>query len=515
MSSDSRPRNFIRAMGAGYLAIGVNITYTAASVPLALHYLGKEQFGLWALAQQISGYLLLLDLGVSSAVCRFIADHKKEVNSGEYGSLLLTGAVVFAAQGLLIAVLGAAFSFVAPTLFAVPSSLAKDFTNILIAITSLAGISIFSRSFATPLWPFQRMDFSYLMSALSMLSGLISLSIGFHFGFGVYSLAFSGVPAALLVPVFTFSFCKSQGFYPKTRAGWLPPKAADFRRVFAFGKDAALMSLGSQMVNASQIMIISRFVGLDAAATFSVGTKLYSLGQQLVARIVGTAAPALTELFVGGESSSFYARFLDVVSISAFIATLIGSFLICGNSAVVSIWTSEVVIWNPWADLLLAVLLVATAVTRCLNELFVFRGNLKSVRYIYLIEGFFVIVISIPATLRFGLVGLLGTALFVHLVVSLRFSLRAAKKAFVQTKAITFLFIPSSLVFVFLFIFSRFWATYSFGTWITILSSLIFVCVGGLFSWHSLLSRSLRTETFERIHSFIISWGSIFFKASR
>ena len=107
----SRTRNFVRGLGAGYVAIIVNIAYTAASIPLALHYLGKEQFGLWALAQQIAGYLMLLDLGVSSAVSRFIADRKDEVNSGSYGSLLLTGTIVFACQGFLIALVGAVFSF--------------------------------------------------------------------------------------------------------------------------------------------------------------------------------------------------------------------------------------------------------------------------------------------------------------------------------------------------------------------------------------------------------------------
>jgi O-antigen/teichoic acid export membrane protein len=69
-----RSTSFARGLGAGYLATAINIAYTAASVPLALHYLGKDQFGLWSLSQQIVGYLILLDLGVTSAVSRFIAD---------------------------------------------------------------------------------------------------------------------------------------------------------------------------------------------------------------------------------------------------------------------------------------------------------------------------------------------------------------------------------------------------------------------------------------------------------
>ena len=136
----TRTRNFFRGLGAGYVAIAVNIAYTTASIPLALHYLGKEQFGLWALAQQIMGYLMLLDLGVSPAVSRFIANLKDDVNSGSYGSLLLAGAIVFAIQGLLIVISGVSFSFFAPTLFSIPPHLSADFTNVLIIITSLAGL---------------------------------------------------------------------------------------------------------------------------------------------------------------------------------------------------------------------------------------------------------------------------------------------------------------------------------------------------------------------------------------
>ena len=51
-----------------------------ASIPLALHYLDKDLFGLWALAAQINGYLILIDVGMNGSVSRFIADHKDEVN---------------------------------------------------------------------------------------------------------------------------------------------------------------------------------------------------------------------------------------------------------------------------------------------------------------------------------------------------------------------------------------------------------------------------------------------------
>ncbi|NBW99983.1 hypothetical protein EBR03_10475, partial [bacterium] len=129
-----RTTSFVRGLGAGYLATGINIAYTAVSVPLALHYLGKDQFGLWSLAQQIVGYLILLDLGVTSAVSRFIADHKDDVNGGDYGRMLLTGGIVFALQGILVVSAGLVFSIFAPAFFAIPAPFATDFTNVLMLI---------------------------------------------------------------------------------------------------------------------------------------------------------------------------------------------------------------------------------------------------------------------------------------------------------------------------------------------------------------------------------------------
>ena len=421
----SRTHNFIRGLGAGYLAIAVNIAYTAASVPLALHYLGKEQFGLWALAQQITGYLILLDLGVSSAVSRFIADHKDDVNNSSYGSLLLTGAIVFAIQGLLIAIAGVAFSFFAPALFAVPEHLASDFTNVLTIITSLAGLSVALRTLGAPLWAFQRIDVSYGLGSFTLLTSFAALWGGFHLGWGIYSFAFAGIPAAILCPIITFLICWKSGFYPSA-GRWGRPNLPLFRKIFSFGQDVVWMAMGSQLVNASQIMILSRVVGLNAAATFAIGTKLFTMGQQFAGRVIESSAPGLTEMFVRGDTARFNLRFDNVVSLTSFLATLGAAGLVAGNTAVVALWTSGAVHWNLACDALLAGLLIATCLTRCLIGLFGLAGNLRPIRHIYFIEGCIFIALSIPAASHFGAVGLLLVSLATHLAVTAVLSLRAS-----------------------------------------------------------------------------------------
>src|SRR5436190_7630975 len=102
----SRFRNTARSLSSGYLAMGSNVLYTLAQVPLALHFLSKDEFGLWAVAAQVAGYLILIDFGITGAVARILIDHKDDPAGAEYDSVIKTSLLVFVAQGLLIALAG-------------------------------------------------------------------------------------------------------------------------------------------------------------------------------------------------------------------------------------------------------------------------------------------------------------------------------------------------------------------------------------------------------------------------
>ena len=491
---------FFRGLGAGYIAIAVNIAYTGASIPLALHYLGKEQFGLWALAQQIAGYLMLLDLGVSSAVSRFSADRKDEVNSGSYGSLLLTGAIVFASQGLLIAVGGGVFSFFAPTLFSIPPHLSADFTNVLLIIIFLAGLSVVSRSIGSPLWAFQRMDVAYGLSTFNLLTSFIVLWFGFHQGWGIYSFAFAGIPGVIVSPILTFWFCRRNHYYPST-GFWGRPNWTYLRQIFLFCQDVLWITIGSQLVNASQIMILSRVAGLDVAATFSVGTKLFNMGQLLTGKVIDSSGPALTELFVRGDISRFSLRFAHAVSITAFVATVGATALIALNAPFVSLWSSGAVHWNLSCDALLAGLLIATSITRCLIGVFGLAGSFRPVRHIYFAEGCVFIMAAIPAAAHFGIIGILGSSLIVHLMIAGILGYLAAEKALGAVKPIIPHLVAAIMISGFAFITFLAFDKVGFSPKFTLFLGVIAIFLSAVSGWFYVFPASLRADCLAKLGS--------------
>src|SRR5271154_497317 len=143
----SRVKKFTRSLLSGYVALGANIFYTLASVPLALHYLGKAEFGLWANVSQISGFIGLIDLGMSGSVSRILIDHKDDRQNGAYGGVIQTGALVGLVQGALIVLAGTALSALAGSLLRVPPELRREFVWLMIGQSALLGLAFASRIF--------------------------------------------------------------------------------------------------------------------------------------------------------------------------------------------------------------------------------------------------------------------------------------------------------------------------------------------------------------------------------
>jgi O-antigen/teichoic acid export membrane protein len=423
----TRSKRFIHSIVTGYSAIAVNIVFSLLSIPLALSYLSKEEFGLWALAMQINGYLGLIDIGMSGAVGRYLADHKDDVNSDGYATHFATGNCVFIVQGLLVVVVGMAFSSYAPFLFSISPGLAGEFTFLLRILCVISGLSIAGRCLGAPLWGFQRMDIVNLVASLGLILQFGFMWLGFHLGYGLRSFVLTSIFPTLLALLVYAIVCKRHGYYPRW-SKWFLPRWPIFKELFAFGRDGMILTIGSQLVNATQITIISRTLGLDAAASFSVATKLYNMSIQLFHKVVESAAPGLAEMFVRGQTTQFTQRYWDMIFLTIAMSSVGAVAIAAGNSAFISLWTGGKVIWSIQGDIILGLMVLTTSLSRSFMAVFGITKNFKPVRIIYFIEGIVFVPTAILSAHWFGVEGVLAASLVIHLLVTSISSTRAASK---------------------------------------------------------------------------------------
>ena len=417
----TRTDKFLRGLATGYLTLGANILYTAASVPLALAYLSREEFGAWALAQQVAAYLLLLDFGMYSSVSRVVADKKDAVNGGEYGALLVTGGMLFLIQAFLILGLGSLLAWFGPDLFRLPANLAGPFRATLLVLAATTALSLCLRSLGIPLWAFQRMDIINLCMTTNLLLGLVFLWAGFHAGWGILSLALAGLPGTLVTGLVYYQTCRRAGHYPR-RGSWGRPSLPVLSRCLVFGKDIFLISLGTQLANASQIMVISRWVGLEPAAVFSVVTKTYFLAQQIGNKIAQNSVAGLTEIFVRGDRQAFLRRSMHIFLFVTGLCSWMGMALILANGAFVDLWTSSKIQSSPALDGWLGGLLLASVLIFSCIEFFMAQGNLRPIRFVRVGEGILLLAGCFWGAQSFGLPGVLAAS-FAATCTSLAFCL--------------------------------------------------------------------------------------------
>ena len=425
----SRKKNFFNGVASGYLVMGANIIYTMGSIPVALHYLPKEEFGLWALISQLAGYLALLDLGMSTSTARILIDSKDDRNGGIYGSILLTSGLVFATQAALVAIGGCLLGPIVSHLVDLPKQHLELFNLLFAFQCMLLALGFLSRVFGSPLYAHQRYDVSNFAQASQLLISFVALWFGFTCHWGLYSMIFSGLASWGWGTLFQGVASFRLGLFP-SRGCWGRPQWVVFHELFAYGKDVFLMGLGWQLLSASQVIIVSRVLGLDAAATWSVCTKMATLAQQFVWRIYDFSCGAFSEMFVRGELTLLKKRFKDILVITASLSVFVGAILALCNAPFVNFWTHGRISWSPLNDPLLGLFLIINSITRCHGGVAGITKKIGFARYIYFLEGVFFICTAFFAAKPWGFSGILLCAIAAELIFPCSYGLFRSKDLF-------------------------------------------------------------------------------------
>jgi len=382
----SRSGLYLRTVISSYAALAAGVVYALVSVPLALHYLSKTEFGLWAVMMQVAGYLTLIDLGMQSSVARHLIDHKDHPQDGQYGSVIVTGTLVLGVQAVVIFLVGLFLSPLLAGILNIPGELRPQFVMLLRWQSGIAAFSFATRIFGQMIYAHQRNDLNSYALILGFAVNLAVLWLAFALGQGVYSILWSGGAGLLVKTVLEGLICRSWRMFPPPGA-WGAPTMARFRELFHYGKDVFLVTLGTQLTNASQVMIVTRALGLEAAAVWAVCTRFFMFLGELIWRLFNYAEPVLSEMVVRGERENLRRRFRQIVMVSGAVGVWVAIGLAVLNQPFVQLWTRGRLGWSPWNDVLLGGWLIVRTIVRCHTGLSAVTKQIGSLRWVVFAEG--------------------------------------------------------------------------------------------------------------------------------
>jgi O-antigen/teichoic acid export membrane protein len=384
---------------------------------------------LWALATQIGFYIALLDFGMTGAMARILIDYKDDRRSPQYMRVVHTGIIVNVVQGLLILGTGAAVAFLLAPILGVPVALQRSFCILVLGQSGVLAANFIFKIFGQILTAHQRSDIINYSQVLGFLFSFVVLWMCFAAGMGVYSIIganAAGLASGALVLALA---CARQSLLPTARI-WRGFDRAKFRELFDYGKDVFLFSLGSHLINTSQVMVVSGTLGLEAAALWSICTRAYTMMCQIIWRGLEMSAAPLCEMVVRGEQQQLLRRFRDVTMLSTSLAVLGAALFVVGNQPFVDLWTHGRFGWSVWTDALLGVWAIAMTVQRCHTSLLGMLKSLRVVKYIYFLEGTVFVLIATLAARVGGFAAVVGSSLVCTLAFSYNFGLWRTKSHF-------------------------------------------------------------------------------------
>lgn len=414
----SRTEKFTISLLSGYIALCANIVYSLVSIPMALHYLSKQEFGLWVLINQLSSSLMLLEFGMSGSIARHLSIHKEDMNKGSYGSVMITGFYFFLGISAIMFIVGLVVIYSLPLWTYIPSVLSHPFYIVSLIQLCVGSMTLILRSFGSALWSHQRLEINNYASIITLIANFLVLLVGFNSGIGIYAFALSSVSGFLIGNTIVILACLKLKLYPQ-RGCWGGFNKQIFREMLQYGSGLFILNLGMQMASASQAIIVSRTIGLESTSIWVVATKLSSMMQLFVNRIFETSAAGLLEMKVRDEISRLLVRSRDLFTLTCVVAGAGAIGLALFNSSFLNFWTAGKISWSSPNDYLLGVVVLASCSSRFLIGLASLGKDVHKVKYVCLLEGLVFVLLSFALAGRFGLSGILISSIISGISVNL------------------------------------------------------------------------------------------------
>ncbi len=395
-----RTRRVLLGTLAGILQIIIATILQIALMPLILHAAGQEVLGAYSIIIQVIGYMALIDLGVYTALTRFLS--QATYDDSRFQCFLSSAFFFFCLLGIAYAAIGVILAFALTDLVHLSSQVAQETTISMLFISAWGLLRFPLGIYPTALLAIQDLAFPPLVGAATNTLRMIASILAVQAGWGLIGLSGASVlTEALMYVLLYFRF-------RRLRPNW-SVKPAYFQRtllveMLRFGGQAVWGNLAGRVILFTDNLIVGNLYGAAQASVYYNTQTPISIPYSVVWRLADNASPGINELWAQAERDKLRDVFLRLQRLTLLMVTpiVIGGWFYLGYT--IAIWVGIGQYAGQWMTLwliLFAMLITASHVSLA----FVYASG-KIKRYSQ--------IITLEATMNLTLSFILGAKLGIH-----------------------------------------------------------------------------------------------------
>ncbi len=301
------PEQLVRNAASGPVRYGSAALLGVVVTPCALHVLGSQAFGVWALAGAVLTTLQFLDLGLTRAITRDVASAIGGEDPLEAVQVLAAGRSALLMLAVTSAGLVCLFRHpLAVGLFQVPTPLVDEATIVIAGTALVAALQLAMAPYAAALDGLGRMDLSNGIDTLQRIASSLGVVVVLALGWGLVGLVAKNLVTVAAAGVgYRWALNRQEPLFGQLPMTW---DSSRIRKLTGFGRHVQLTNAGAALIEPLTKTVLARGSGMESVAFFELAWRVVaslSAGFMAAATALFPAAATAqaTESLRGGRTS--------------------------------------------------------------------------------------------------------------------------------------------------------------------------------------------------------------------
>jgi O-antigen/teichoic acid export membrane protein len=344
--SKERYRRAGLATLAAFGARGIQILTSLITVPLTLHYLGVERYGMWMTISATIAMFSFADLGIGNGLLNAISE--SHGRGDRESAAKYVSSAFFTLIGIAVAI-GVAFAVGYPL---VPWARVFNVSSALAASEAGPAVAVFVGSFliAMPLGVVQRVRMGYqegfidsIWAAGGSVCAFVAVLLAVRLNAPLPWLVASMAAAPALVQVV------NAGILFGRRYPWLKPRItridkAAASRVMRTGGYFFILQIAGAVAYQSDSIILAQLLGPEAVTQYAIPMKLFSLTPMILGFAYAALWPAYGEAIARGDVEWARVTLKRSLIVGLSIAVPISALIVVAGQPVIKWWVGPAVV---------------------------------------------------------------------------------------------------------------------------------------------------------------------------
>jgi O-antigen/teichoic acid export membrane protein len=340
MREEGTARKVVRNTLFNYLAI-ISVTLVRfIAMPILIHGLGRDRYGIYATVTSVVGYVGLLDLGIGISLTKFVAEYYARRDFRRLNEMLSTSLLLYIGLGVVgSAILVGFSSLFVQHVFEIPVSLWTEGRYVfwISAVSLFNGLTL--GIFGNLLNGIQRQDVARTIaignSVITYAGSILLIKLGYKLVAFMLFATFMDVLSFLIQMWVAKRMLPEVRFFPRIF------RKKELKQIANFSFAMFINQLAARNMGVLDKLILGIFLPIANVTLYSVGFTLASFAARVPSAVSLASLPAASELMAQDRLHAVHQLILRGIKYTALLAVPLFTVMSVMAPDIVRLWMGE------------------------------------------------------------------------------------------------------------------------------------------------------------------------------